>query len=95
MPSVTREITYLRGLGLSDVDLARATGPGDDERVAQLAATVARLEQLIDRGHVAQWLRTAIPALRWAAPLDLIGSGAYATVADAIDELEEAGTTIG
>jgi hypothetical protein len=92
--SAARETTYLRGLGLSQVDLARATGPGDEERLAALAAVVKRLEQVIGRAHVAEWLRTSIPALRWAAPLDLIGTGDRGLVDRVIDGLEEAGTTI-
>ncbi len=89
MPARRQENSYLRGHGLSDVDLARATGPGREDRIAELASTVQRLERLIDRADIAPWLRTSIPALRWAAPLDLIGTGAAAVVAEVIDELEQ------
>lgn len=91
MPTPPRGLTYLRALGLSEVDLARATAAADDQaaRVAQLAATAGRLERLIDRDLVAVWLRTSIPALRWATPLDLIGSGNHHLVAGVVADLEE------
>ena len=100
-----REVTYLRGLGLGDVDLARGAGsadqargwpPSDPEashrwsgRIAELVGTAERLEYLIERDKIALWLRTSIPALDWAAPLDLIGQGRHAQVAEVIAALEE------
>jgi uncharacterized protein (DUF2384 family) len=102
---LAREVTYLRGLGLGDVDLARGAGSADQARswppsdpdvardwgtrIAELASVAQRLEHLIDRENVAPWLRTAIPALDWAAPLDLIGRGEHAQVSEVIDALEE------
>ncbi len=102
---LAREVTYLRGLGLGDVDLARGAGSADQTRswppsdpdvardwgtrIAELASVAQRLEHVIGRGKVAPWLRTAIPALGWAAPLDLVGQGEHAQVAEVIDALEE------
>ena len=102
---LAREVTYLRGLGLGDVDLARGAGsadqarawpPSDPEasrawsaRIAELVGTAERLEYLIERDKIALWLRTSIPSLGWAAPLDLIGQGQHAKVFEVIAALEE------
>jgi hypothetical protein len=84
-------MTYLKTLGLSDVDLARATGTAAerDARVGELAETAGRLERLIDRELVVVWLRTSIPELGWATPLDLIGRGDAALVGQVVADLEE------
>jgi len=106
---LAREVTYLRVLGLGDVDLARGAGsadqarswpPSDPEasrawptRITELVGIAERLEHLIDRDKVAPWLRTSIPALGWAAPLDLIGQGEHAQVAEVIAALEESASS--
>lgn len=102
---LAREVTYLRGLGLGDVDLARGAGSADQARawppsepeasrawsarIAELVTTAERLEYLIERDKIALWLRTSIPSLGWAAPLDLIGQGRHAQVFEVIAALEE------
>ena len=105
---LAREVTYLRGLGLGDVDLARGAGSADQARawppsdpnashawsarIAELVSVAERLEYLIERDQIALWLRTSIPSLGWAAPLDLIGQGEHAQVLEVIDALEEGGS---
>lgn len=102
---LAQEVTYLRVLGLGDVDLARGAGSADQARswppsdpdvsrawgarISELVSIAERLDHLIDRDKIAPWLRTSIPALGWAAPLDLIGQGRHTEVAEVIDALEE------
>lgn len=102
---LAREVTYLRGLGLGDVDLSRAAGSGDQARgwppsepagsgdwaarIAELAAIAQALEERLPREHVAPWLRTSIPALGWVTPLDLIGQGRTEQVVEVIEAAED------
>ena len=99
--SLGREVTYLRTLGLGDVDLSRAAGSADQTRswppseptgpvdwtarIGELVAIAERLEYLIDREHIAPWLRTSIPEAGWNTPLDLIGQGRAEQVMDVIE----------
>ena len=96
--SLGREVTYLRTLGLGEVDLARAAGSADQDRawppsesegwaarIGELVAVAERLEYVIERERIALWLRTSIPELGWSAPLDLIGQGRADQVAEVIE----------
>jgi hypothetical protein len=97
-------VTYLRTLGLGDVDLSRAAGSADQERgwppsepaesvdwtarIGELVAIAERLEYLIEREYIAPWLRTSIPAAGWSTPLDLIGQGRAEQVVEVIEAVE-------
>lgn len=104
---LAREISYLRGLGLGDLDLARAVGSANDvrswppaesgssdwvARIGELVGTAERLEYLIEPDSIALWLRTSIPSLGWATPLDLIGQGHHAQVTEVITAFAEGPT---
>ena len=99
--SLAREVTYLRTLGLGDVDLSRATGSADQARswppsepeesvdwtarIGELVAIAERLEYLIEREKIAPWLRTSLPEAGWRTPLDLIGQGRAEQVVEVIE----------
>ena len=108
MPTaIASEATRLGELGLSDQDLARATGaarstarawlrgsaPSGEraERLIELVAMVERLERVMARDYIALWLRKPIPALDDDKPLEVIGEGDYRRVAKVISGLEDAG----
>jgi len=101
-------IAHLGSLGLSETDLARATGVGPSSahdwllgsstptgpaaaRVTELVTAVERLELLIKRDYIAEWLRSPVPALDGDGPLDVIGAGDYRRLARVISGLESPG----
>jgi len=108
MQTLLQETSYLGDLGLSDADLARATGAARStargwlnetsaptgvraERLIELATMAERLERLIERDHIAVWLRKPVPFLDDDKPLDVIGRGEYRRVATVISGLEDPG----
>lgn len=58
------------------------------ERLIELAAMVERLETVMDPDYVPIWLRKPVPALDYAKPIEVIGSGDYLRVAKVISGLE-------
>ena len=71
---------------------ARSTGT-QDERLHELASAVERLSRLIRRDAIAPWLRTSIPLLGGATPLDAIAAGDGREVARLISGLEDPGAS--
>lgn len=102
---LAREITYLRTLGLGDVDLSRAAGsathvrrwpPSEpdpsgrwDERIRELTAIAVQVEEIAGTDAVAPWLRTSMPTRGWTTPLDLIGQDRGDEVAEMVSALAE------
>jgi transcriptional regulator with XRE-family HTH domain len=66
----------------------RSPSGGRSERLIELAAIVERLGLVMDPGYVPIWLNKPVPALDYAKPIELIGSGEYLSVARVISGLE-------
>ncbi|MFL5953788.1 MAG: hypothetical protein ACJ76I_06745 [Gaiellaceae bacterium] len=73
--------------------LARTSSPSGirAERVAELAALVARLARVMDADYIPVWLSKPIEALDDEKPLDLIARGDYRFVSAALRNLEHPG----
>jgi transcriptional regulator with XRE-family HTH domain len=90
-----RDIARATGAGVSTVGAwirgTRSPRGERAERLAELAAIVDRLANVMEPAYIPVWLQRPVPALHDEKPIDLLGQGEWRPVARLVSELESPG----
>lgn len=91
------DIARVTGASLDEVHswVRRTTVPNGEqaEKLASLAALATRLARVVVPATISTWLRTSVPALGGATPLDRLASGEQRAVARLVSGLEDPGAS--